>query len=161
MWRSCAAGGCRNTNFCLADTEPDQCIIELLLPGWQNRKQCCAALVDTEPGLHQPSHQIECRKTAAGGRNVPLRDQRLIQTLKSQRLQTRSCLRVSRRLSAEQPKPFENESSGADGADALAAGVKRKGGEEICGDQGRGYAFLAADEQHRIGTVGLAKRTVH
>ncbi len=148
-------------HFSLSDTEPDQYIIERLLPGRQNRKQCRTALVGIEPGFNQPSHQIERRKASASSCNVALAYKRLIHGLKSQGLQARSCIRVCRCSAAEQPKPLENESAGADGADSLAFGVKFKRRQEIRGGQCGGYSFLAAGEQYRVGTIGLGKRTVH
>lgn len=151
----------RGANYSLSDTEPDHGIIELLLPSWQNREQRRTALVDIEPGFNQPSHQIERRKASASGCNVPLAYKRLVHGLKSQSLQARSCIRVCSCLAAEQPKPFENESSGAYGADSLASGVKFKRRQEIRGGKCSGYPFLAADEQYRVGTIGLGKRTVH
>lgn len=65
----------------MSDAEPDQGIIELLLPSWQNREQRRAAFVDIEPGLDQPSHKIERRKASASGCNVPLPYQRLVHGL--------------------------------------------------------------------------------
>jgi len=113
-------------HFSLSDAEPDQGIIERLLPSWQNREQRRAALLGTEPGFNQPTHQIERRKASASGCNVPLAYKRLVQGFKSQGLQVRSCIRVCSCLAAEQPKPFENEGAGAYGADSLAPGVKLK-----------------------------------
>lgn len=148
-------------HFSLSDTEPDQGIIERLLPSGQNRKQRCTAFVGIEPGFNQPSHQIERRKASASGCNVSLAYKRLVHGLKSQRLQARSCIRVCSGWAAEQPKPFENERSGAYGADSLASGVKFKRRQEIRGGKCSGYPFLAADEQYRVSTVGLGKRTVY
>nr|BFE95942.1 hypothetical protein GCM10020185_64780 [Pseudomonas brassicacearum subsp. brassicacearum] len=145
----------------MSDTEPDQGIIERLLPSRQNREQRRTALVGIEPGFNQPSHQIERRKASTSGCNVPLAYKRLVHGFKSQSLQARSRIRVGSGWAVEQPKPFENESSGAYGADSLASGVKFERRQEIRGGKCSGYSFLAADEQYRVGTVGLAKRTVH
>lgn len=90
-------------NFSLSDTEPDQRIIQRLLPSGQNREQRRTALVGIEPGFNQPSHQVERRKASASGRNVALAYKRLVHGLKSQRLQARSCIGVCRCLAAEQP----------------------------------------------------------
>ncbi len=142
-------------NFSLSDTEPDQHIVQRLLSSRQNREQRRTALVGIEPGFNQPSHQIERRKASASSCDVALAYKRLVHGLKSQRLQARSCIRVCCCLAAEQPKPLKNESAGAYGADSLASGVKFKRRQEIRGGQCSGYPFLAADEQYRVGTVGL------
>lgn len=71
----------------LSDTEPDQSIIERLLPSGQNRKQRRTALVGIEPGFNQPSHQIKRRQASARGRNVALAHKRLVHEFKPQGLQ--------------------------------------------------------------------------
>jgi hypothetical protein len=68
----------------LSDAEPDQDIIERLLPGRQDGEQGCAALLDVEPGFNQPSHQVKRGKTSACRGDIPVADQRLIHGLDSQ-----------------------------------------------------------------------------